>query len=110
MFDLVFTEFARRATAWREEVQLRRDRSAVDPVADAMESCARDLEATIRKLELACDRLTTEQYATLHGTTPQTVTRWIRNGELDAEKTATGDYLIARLATRHARIRLERAG
>jgi excisionase family DNA binding protein len=109
MLDLFFAEFRDQAAVWRAEVAHRRARSAMDPVADAMESCAQDLEARVQLVERHTDRVTPEQYGELHGVRPQSVRRWIRAGELEATRTGNG-WEIPRDAVRTQRLKLEKAG
>lgn len=109
MLALLFADLRQQATTWREEVARRRGRSAVDPVADAMESCAADLEARVELLARHTERVTPEQYGELHGVRPQSVRRWIRAGELEATRTGNG-WEIPRDAVRTQRLKLEKAG
>jgi hypothetical protein len=91
MLSTITTAMRGRANAWRTEARERRERTANDPGADALESCAKELEADIEAITTKVERLTPEQYAELHHVTPQSVTRWCRVGLLaGAIKTPSG--------------------
>ncbi len=102
VFQEHFTELAER---WKAEAANRRIRTPTsDPAAETLESCARDVVLMLGAVDRATEKLTPAQYGELHGgVTAQTVTRWIRAGELQAEDTPAG-YRIARDAVRVLKI------
>lgn len=83
-----------RANAWRSEAKSRRERTANDPGADALESCAKELEADIDSIANSVERLTPEQFGELHHVTPQSVTRWCREGLLPGAIKAPSGWVI----------------
>jgi len=91
--------------AWRQEVQQRHRVTKVDPAADAMELCASELESELARVEAASKLLTVEQYARATNVSPSSVRRWCLRGELAAERTPAGDWIIARSARRVPRVR-----
>lgn len=88
----------------RAEATHRREMTPSDVAAEAFDAAARMFDEAIADAFSRTERLTPEQYAGLHNVTTQTVTRWIRVGELAAERTANG-YLINRDAVRTERRR-----
>jgi DNA-binding transcriptional regulator YiaG len=91
-------------TQVREEAKHRREMTPSDVAAEAFDAAASIVEGAINEAMRETERLTPVQFGELHHVTPQTVTRWIRLGELEAEDTAAG-YLIARDAVRTERVR-----
>jgi hypothetical protein len=102
--DTVAAAARRVATEWKGEAEKRRRVSRHDPVADTLEFCASELSENIRAVDGPGATRTVEQYARDHGVTPQTVCRWIRRKELEAEQTPHG-YRIARSAVRRRKRR-----
>lgn len=100
MPDLVVTAAKGLARGWIDEAKNRRKISRSDPVAEALEYCAGELEARLKAVEHD-NRLTVEQYARLPhvDVTPQTVRTWIRTGQLQAHDSPKG-YRIAADAKR----------
>lgn len=88
----------------RGEAAHRKETTPSDPAAEAFEYSAKVFEQELNEALRDTERLTPTQYGEAHGVTAQTVTRWIRVGELEAEETANG-YLIARDAVRVERPR-----
>lgn len=84
---------------WRKEIKIRRRRSQHDPVAEALDACAAEVQETVKVYDAADATLTVDQYAKDHGVTPQTVRNWIRRKELEARKTPNG-WAIPRGAER----------
>ena len=99
ILDAVFASDRELAKAWQREASERRGRAATDPVADTLDSCARELLDRTEELQETSTWVSAEEYAQLHGCTPQTVRGWIRREELAAHSTASG-YVINRHATR----------
>lgn len=87
----------------RDEAERRRSSTPSDVSIEAFVFAAKCVEQAIVDAERASERLTPAQYGQVHNVTQQTVTRWIRLGELQAELTA-GGYLIAHDAVRVPRI------
>ncbi|AHG92087.1 hypothetical protein J421_4620 (plasmid) [Gemmatirosa kalamazoonensis] len=109
MPDATFTSLlgpiATLPDVWREEVEMRRARAPHDPVAEAVESCERELRKRIAAASRATERLTPEEFAVLprNNTTPQTVRRWCRAGELPGAIHTARGWEIPRDAVRKAR-------
>ncbi len=95
ILDAVFAASRAVAQSWQREAADRRKISAVDPVADTLDYCAIEILDRIVELEQKANWVNTEEYARLHGITPQTVRNWIRSGDLDAHETPKG-YVINR--------------
>lgn len=100
MRDIVFGQAKGLAAQWRQEAAQRRGRTKVDPAADALDSCAAELDATLAAIERDTKPLTVAQYAKQVGAYPGSVRKWIVRGQLTAEKNAAGDWLIPRGARR----------
>jgi hypothetical protein len=90
MFRIVREKLRARIDAWRQEAARRRARTATDPGADALESCATDLEADVDAIDQDTATLTAEEFALAHGVTPQAVRRWCRLGYVRAEQRPNG--------------------
>ena len=99
MIDTILAADRQLAKSWREEATRRRRFSNIDPVADALEHCAAELEELARENATAAAYLTAEEYAKIHDVTSATVCRWIKRGELTAIATGKG-YRISRFAKR----------
>lgn len=79
--------------SWQADAAARRRRTPNDPVADALDACAAELQE--RFAEAALEPLSPEEWGAIHGgVTPQTVTTWIRSGELEAYKDNRGRWRI----------------
>ena len=100
ILDLILASSRAVAETWRDEATRRRKISPTDPVADTMEFCATELLDHLQGVDRQTHWLGSEDFAQLHGVTPQTVRNWIRNSELEAVKTEKGGYMINRHATR----------
>lgn len=83
----------------RGEAKHRQETTPSDVAAEAFATSARIVESALNEAMRETEKLTPAQYAELHNCTAQSVTRWIRVGELEAEDTPNG-YLIARDAKR----------
>lgn len=83
----------------RSEAKRRGEITPSDVAVEAFIYAANRFELAIADAARDSERLTPAQWADLHKCTEQTVTRAIRRGELEAERTATG-YLIAHDAVR----------
>lgn len=94
MITTVKTKLENRAAKWRAEANDRRTRTANDPGADALESCAKDLELTAKELADEVATLTPEGYGELHGVTPQTVRNWCRAGHVAGAEHGPGGWRI----------------
>jgi hypothetical protein len=86
--------------AWKQDVAKRRTVTAVDPIADAFEHCAAEMESEIARAINANRLLTVEQFARLRDVDGSTVRRWCLRGELPGEKNEAGDWMIPAHATR----------
>ena len=95
ILDAVFAANRAAAESWQQEAADRRKISAIDPVADTLDYCAAEIFDRIAELDQKVNWVNTEEYAELHGITPQTVRSWIRSGDLDAHETPKG-YVINR--------------
>jgi hypothetical protein len=100
MRESVIAAMKQLADVWEKDVGNRRARSRIDPVADAMESCASELRTELARIDDATRLQTPEEYAKEHRCTASTVRRWCANGELEAEKNGAGDWMIPRTARR----------
>ncbi len=99
MIDELFTRVRTAVADVDAEVAKRRAVSTVDAVADGMAFAAQEFRATLDDIERDTEEISTEQYAELHGVTPQTVGNWIRRGELKATREGHA-WQIRRNATR----------
>ena len=90
-----FREQRALASRWAAEAAVRRRLWAEDPVAATLAHQAAELEDVLRQLEVELARMSVAEFAEERGVTPQTVTRWIRDGYLAAVKTSEG-YRIRR--------------
>jgi hypothetical protein len=102
MLDIVSSHVRDAIDELRREAARRRETTPSDVASEAFEFAAKRVETALAEADRESERLTPAQYAALHRVTQQTVTRWIRVGELEAEDTANG-YLIAREAKRMER-------
>lgn len=94
MISTIVSKLEGRASKWRAEATNRRTRTANDPGADALESCAKDLELTAKELAEEVATLTPEEFGELHGVTPQTVRNWCRAGHLTGAEHGPGGWKI----------------
>lgn len=99
MYRVIERRLRKAIDSVRDEASHRRETTPSDVAAEAFDAAARIVEQALNEALRETERLTPTQYAELHHVTAQTVTRWIRVGELQAEDTANG-YLIARDAVR----------
>lgn len=105
MLDLVLATFEPVRDGWREKAADRRALTAVDPAADVLEHCVKDIDAAIAKLRAAAQLLTTLEYAQLHHVTRQAVAKWCRRGEIAGAQWTEGGWRIPREARRVRRAR-----
>lgn len=93
-----------------DEASRRRETTPSDVAAEAFDFAAKRVERALAEANAATETVTPAEYGELHGgLTAQTVTRWIRLGELAAEHTP-GGYRIARDAVRVPRIHADKIG
>jgi DNA-binding transcriptional regulator YiaG len=104
MYRVIEQRVRAAADRLRSEAKHRRETTPSDVAAEAFDTSARIVEEAINEAMRETELLTPAAYAELHHVTQQTVTRWIRVGELAADETANG-YLIARDAKRVERVR-----
>ncbi|MFA6165358.1 MAG: helix-turn-helix domain-containing protein [Gemmatimonadaceae bacterium] len=78
---------------WTTEAEHRRSYSKVDPVADTLEACARQLLHSLD--DASMQEVSTTEYARIHGRSVQTVRRWCALGQITARRDGR-DYLIRR--------------
>ena len=90
MLDRLLHEILETASAWERDVEQRRRITHVDPVADTRAFDAQELRTLADKLKDATMELTTDQFASLHKTSRQTVIRWIHRQKISARRTAQG--------------------
>lgn len=83
-------EIEKASESYREEARRRRVLSKVDPVADALEHVASDLEKRKAVLSDPAAERTPAEYAAEHGVTEQTVRNWIHAEQLEARDTPNG--------------------
>ena len=100
MIDALFAQIRAFADSWTGEASHRREISAIDPVADTLDHCASRLRGYVAELDQGLAYVSPEEYGAAHGVTPQTVRKWIRDGELEAVMTEGGAYKIRRDARR----------
>jgi excisionase family DNA binding protein len=98
LLDRLLDDVERKAEQWEAMVSQQRRLTTVNPPADAVEYCAKDLRALVEQLRANTEELTPEQYAKLHGVSAETVRAWIRKQRLAARDTGRG-YLIRKDAT-----------
>lgn len=98
MIDFTLAQIRSLAERWQNEVARRRAITRVDPVADAIAYCARDLEESLRQVEESTAMLTPGEFAQLHRTTSQTVTAWCRSGKISGAIPNGRSWLIPRSA------------
>jgi excisionase family DNA binding protein len=84
---------------WRSEAERRRKVAKADPVAEALDFCAGELESHCTLLRAEYATVSVEQYANANNASVQTIRNWIHDGTLPAERTARG-YRIAPNAVR----------
>jgi DNA-binding transcriptional regulator YiaG len=99
MYRIIEQRMRAAAERLRGEALHRRETTPSDVAAEAFDTSARIVEDAINEAMRETEMLTPAEYAELHHVTQQTVTRWIRVGELAADDTANG-YLISRDAKR----------
>lgn len=94
------TDVVRELVAsWQADAKARRQRAPHDPAAEVLDACAAELQELFARA--ACEPLTPEEWGAIHGgVTPQTVTAWIRSGELEAYRDARGRWRIPPTAER----------
>lgn len=86
---------------WRALVRERRTLTAIDPAADALEKCARELEDAMTEAANAGRMLTPEEYAAPRGISPASVRKWCRAGEMPgATQNEAGKWQIPATAVR----------
>lgn len=94
MIDSVGMGVRRVVAGWRTEVERRRKVSGLDPVADALDFCAAEILAAVKEAEQSDRWCSVAEYAVRVHKSEATVRKWIRRGDLRAERTAGGDYRI----------------
>lgn len=99
MQTIIFAQLKGLAMQWASEASQLRRRGA-EPQAKAVESCADELGQALEALESDTQPMTVAQYARANGVETATVRKWIRNGQLPAEKGAAGEWRIPRAAVR----------
>lgn len=98
MTDLIADILARFTELASEfaDVSIILGRHGATGSATAMDAARQDLVGRIADVKRDTERLTVDQFASLHHTTPSTVKRWIAAKTLDAEPSPAG-YLIRRV-------------
>lgn len=104
MLDMVLERVRALATEMRTKATERRQLHPVDAAADTCVFWALRVEALVEELAAGAETLSPEQYAALHGVSPQSVRNWSRAGELAATRGADGHWRIPRGAVRVRRI------
>lgn len=94
MIDSVGVAVRRVVAGWRTEVDRRRKVTGVDPVADALDFCGAEILAAVKEAEQADRWCSVAEYAGRVRKSEATVRKWIRSGQLRAERTAGGEYRI----------------
>jgi excisionase family DNA binding protein len=95
LLDRVLDDVEKKAAQWERMVAEQRAVTTVNPPADAVEYCAKDLRVLVQRIRENTEELTPEQYARQQGVSAETVRAWIRRGRL-AFRTAGRGYLIPR--------------
>jgi excisionase family DNA binding protein len=93
-------EIKKLADAWKKEVSALRELTPHNPIADVTAYRARELEDTIKSIEMSTKTFSTREYARIHHVQAGTVRKWIEAGELEATKNGAGDWDIPRAAVR----------
>lgn len=92
----ILAEFRELADRWRADAKWLKRYGDGNPVASTLERAADDLDAMIKTIDGNDSFVTVDEYAEIHRVSPQSVTRWIREGTLRAVVTGGGRYLIRR--------------
>jgi hypothetical protein len=101
MLTIIPSAIREMPESWRERAAVRRGDTPVDPVADAYEKAARELEAAIDEAQSAARLVTAREFAELRGVREGTVRKWCARGELTgATKNISGDWRIPVTASR----------
>lgn len=89
------SHFVSEAVRLEAEVEQRREIAPHDPVAAGIEWSAKRLRRAIATLNNETHLLTPEQWGAMQPkrVPPQTVRRWIRNGELDSVEGTRGSLV-----------------
>ena len=104
MLDQIFAQL--RAAVGDVKAKAAKDLSKWDanPYAMGLRDGAAEIESVLSMLDSDFQTLTPAQYAEIHGVTPQTVTTWIRRGELEATGDRDIGYSIRRSAVRSRKL------
>lgn len=87
--------------SWKLEAAQRKKRTPNDAVAEAMESCASEMESELARVLRETAMLSVAQYAKQHGVDASTVRRLCVRGQLEgAEKGVDNEWRIPRDARR----------
>lgn len=85
---------------WRSDAASRKERFPADQIANVLELAAAELDEVI--VGLSTQPLSPGQYAVKAGVSPQAVTKWCREGRLEAYRDECGRWWIPPYAG-HAR-------
>jgi DNA-binding transcriptional regulator YiaG len=96
MLSDILKRVEQRAAAWRLEATNRRTRTVNDPGADALESCANELDVAVEEIRQSMTTLTPEQFGEMYHVTPQTVRNWCRAGRIAGAEHGPGGWRIPR--------------
>lgn len=100
ILDEIFAQLRAVTQAWSQQAENIRKISGVDPVAETLSYCASEMDELLRQIDAGVSLLTVHDYARAHHVTPQTIRTWIRSGELEAVRNASGLWRIRRDARR----------
>jgi len=93
MLKTVLAELAKQRDTWRETAGTLEAYGA-ESQAGVLHGAIADLARLERRLELALETLTVDQYARTAGVSAQTVRNWIRSGLLEHYGDAQAGYRI----------------
>lgn len=104
MLELILGPIEGVAKEWEKEVARRRERTAMDAIADSMERDAAELRSVLGQIRRDFRMCTPEQFAPLVGKSERTVRRWCAEGRIPgAVQDAAGDWRIPSNARPHAK-------
>ena len=90
----------KEAARLRQLAADRREVTAQDPAADALDYSAGCVQKLKRVIESEISYLTVNDYASLHNVAPATVRRWIKANQLPADQAQSGEWFIRLTAVR----------
>jgi hypothetical protein len=96
MLDTILRRLNEQANGYEARARERRAVTPHDPVADALDFCAKSLRRECEAIRLDTADLSVREWAALNHASEQAVRLWIRRGEVKAAKDAAGEWRIGR--------------